>query len=160
MFSSLVYYNLPLVSPTVQATFLSHGRKPDANFSSSKTVVSRRFSYYSSLLVKRCLTIQMRQCEDNLKRKTAHSQLPSAAQKGRVLKLPINLTDRHADVLKQTLVECFTSSSPAFYKNMQYLFFFLFYGLLCTIIFPKSSLSTYRCIQAQISRKTSISHGP
>ena len=95
----LQQYNIELK----QATFLSHGRKPEANFSPSKTVVSPRFSYYSSLLVKRFLTIQMRQCEDNLKSKTAHSQLPSAAQKGRVLKLPIELT--HADVLKQTLVE-------------------------------------------------------
>ena len=84
----------------------------------------------------------MRHCEDNLKKKTAYSQLPSAAQKHRELKLPINLTERHADVLKQTLVECFPSCSPGFYKNIQQLFLFLFYGLLCTLIFPKSTLST------------------
>ena len=61
----------------------------------------------------------MRQCEDNLKEKTAHSQLPSAAQKYHELKLPISLTERHADVLKQTLIECFPSCSPGFYKNIK-----------------------------------------
>ena len=56
----------------MQATFLSHERKPEVNISRARAVVSP--------------SIEM--CEDKFNRKTAHLLSPSVAQKCCVLKPP------------------------------------------------------------------------
>ena len=72
--------------------FLRRGRKPEENISRARTVVSPRFSYQSSQMEKRYLSMSMWLCKDKLQVKTADFRLPpltSCVSDGARLKLLI-----------------------------------------------------------------------
>ena len=85
--SSMNYNILTSLTFSAVSTFFIQ-LKPEVNISRTRTMVSPRFSNWSSLLVKRYSTIQTWQCTDKLNSTTDHFRLPSVAWKRRVLKLP------------------------------------------------------------------------
>ena len=60
--------------------FLRRGRQPEENISRTRTVVSPRFLYQSSLMEKRYLAMSMWLCKDKLQGKAADFRLPPVSQ--------------------------------------------------------------------------------